>query len=78
MVAEPTAEEMAELADALRDSDVEAVAVTLLNSYRDGSLERTISATLRAALPNVLISESSSIWPEFREYERCLLAALNA
>jgi N-methylhydantoinase A len=78
VVTEPTAEEMAELANALRESDVEAVAVTLLNSYRDGSLEQRISATLRASLPNVLVSESSSIWPEIREYERCLVAALNA
>lgn len=78
VMTEPTAEEMAELANALREADVEAVAVTLLNSYCDGSLEKTISATLRASLPNVLVSESSSIWPEIREYERCLVAVLNA
>ncbi len=78
VVAEPTAEEMAALADGLRHADVEAVAVTLLNSYRDGSLEQAVAATLRASLPGVLVSESSTIWPEIREYERCLVAALNA
>ena len=52
--------------------------VVLLNAYRDGSLERAVSGALRAALPEVQVSESSTIWPEVREYERCLVAALNA
>ena len=74
----PGADELEALGRALRGSGVEAVAVMLLNAYRDGSLERTVSAALRAALPEVEVSESSSIWPEVREYERCLVAALNA
>ena len=74
----PDAAELEALAASLRGAGVEAVAVMLLNAYRDGSLERTVSGALRAALPEVQVSESSTIWPEVREYERCLVAALNA
>ncbi|MCY4454343.1 MAG: hydantoinase/oxoprolinase family protein [Immundisolibacterales bacterium] len=74
----PDAAELEALAAELRGARVDAVAVMLLNSYRDGSLERTVSDALRAALPEAQVSESSTIWPEVREYERCLVAALNA
>ena len=75
---EPGRSELETLAARLRGADVDAVAVMLLNAYRDGSLERTVSGALRAALPGVQVSESSAIWPEVREYERCLVTALNA
>ena len=74
----PETAELEALAAELRRAGVEAVAVMLLNAYRDGSLERSVSDALRAALPEVQVSESSTIWPEVREYERCLVAALNA
>ncbi len=74
----PEPAEIDALAARLRGASVDAVAVMLLNAYRDGSLERTVSGALRAALPGVEVSESSTIWPEVREYERCLVAALNA
>ena len=74
----PDEAELEALAADLRGAGVDAVAVMLLNSYRDGSLERAVSGALRAALPDVQVSESSTIWPEVREYERCLVAALNA
>ena len=75
---EPGRSELETLAARLRGAEVDAVAVMLLNAYRDGSLERAVSGALRAALPGVQVSESSAIWPEVREYERCLVAALNA
>ena len=74
----PGAAELGALAASLRRAGAEAVAVMLLNAYRDGALERMVAEALRAALPGVAISESSTIWPEVREYERCLVAALNA
>ena len=74
----PGEAEIEALVARLRDAGVDAVAVMLLNAYRDGSLERAVSEALRAALPGVQVSESSTIWPEVREYERCLVAALNA
>jgi len=62
----------------LEAEKVEAVAVVLLNSYRDPSLEAAVGAALRQRLPGVLVTESGLIWPEVREYERGLVAGLNA
>jgi N-methylhydantoinase A len=62
----------------LKRREVEAVAVMLLNAYRDPALEIKVADILRAELPGVLVSESGVIWPEVREYERCLVAGLNA
>ena len=76
--ARPDAGELEALAGELRRAEVDAVAVMFLNAYRDGSLERSVAGVIRAALPAVQVSESSTIWPEVREYERCLVAALNA
>lgn len=70
--------EIAEIATSLRARDVDAVAVMLLNSYRDPTLEIAVADLLREALPGVLVTESGVVWPEVREYERCLVAGLNA
>ncbi len=78
IVARPDAAALAALAEALRAAGVEAVAVCLLNAWVDGSLEAEIGAALVAALPGVGITLSSAVWPEIREYERCMVAALNA
>jgi N-methylhydantoinase A len=72
------ADEVEALAAKLAAADVEAVAVVLLNAYRDPSLEKALGDALRARLPGVLVTESGAIWPEVREYERGLVAGLNA
>jgi N-methylhydantoinase A len=78
-VIEPVdAAEVAAVAARLAARGVDAVAVMLLNSYRDPSLETEVAGILRRALPGVLVSESGVVWPEVREYERCLVAGLNA
>ncbi len=66
------------LAKRLGSAKVEAVAILLLNSYRDASLEVALATELRKRLPGVLVTESGLIWPEVREYERGLVAGLNA
>lgn len=74
----PGPDEVNALAERLRAADVEAVAVMLLNSYRDATLEQEIADALRARLPGVLVTQSAVLWPEVREYERSLVAGLNA
>ncbi|MBD0415568.1 hydantoinase/oxoprolinase family protein [Oryzicola mucosus] len=66
------------LAEQVRAADLKAVAVMLINSFRHPELEREVADGLRKRLPNLPITESAAIWPEMREYERGLLAALNA
>jgi len=56
----------------------EAVAISLLYSYSDDSDERAIAGALAAALPNAVVSRSSEVVAEFREYERASTTVLNA
>jgi N-methylhydantoinase A len=56
----------------------DAVAVMLLNSYRDGTLERGVAHSLAQALPDLPVTASCDIWPEMREYERALVTCINS
>jgi len=64
--------------EALRDADVEAVAVCFLFAFLDPAHERRAAEVLRAALPDVQVSISSEVLPEFREYERFSTTAADA
>ena len=66
------------LAAALREKDVEAIAVALLNSYVDGAHERTVTRELASRLPEVAICGSAELTPERGEFERTSTAVLNA
>lgn len=70
--------ELDALAAELAARGFNAVAVMLLNSYRDARLEARVAEGLRRRLPDVLVSASATLWPELREYERALIAVLNA
>ena len=63
---------------ALRDADVEAVAVCLLFAFLRPEHERSVGQAVRAALPGVHVSLSSEVLPEFREYERFATTAADA
>jgi N-methylhydantoinase A len=63
---------------ALADSGAEAVAVCLLFSYLNPAHERALGARIAEALPDVAVSISSDVQPEFREYERGSTTLLNA
>jgi N-methylhydantoinase A len=66
------------LAELLRDSDAESVAICLLFSYLDPSHERRIAQHLRQELPDLHVSASHEVLPRFREYERCSTTAIDA
>jgi N-methylhydantoinase A len=64
---------------AVRDADVEAVAVCLLFSFLHPEHERRVGEALRDALGgSVAVSLSSEVLPEFREYERCSTTVADA
>lgn len=69
---------VAEAAQRFRVEGVEAVAVGFLHSYRNPDHERRAAAILRRMLPDVFISLSSDVLPEFREYERISTTVMNA
>jgi N-methylhydantoinase A len=76
---EPLAAGEAErLAEEVRASGAESVAICLLFSYLDPAHERAIAAHLRAALPQVHVSASHEVLPRFREYERCSTTTIDA
>jgi N-methylhydantoinase A len=56
--------------DALREADVDAVAVCLLFAFLHPEHEQRVGEAVRDALEDVHVSLSSEVLPEFREYER--------
>ena len=63
---------------AVRQAGVEAVAVCLLFAFMHPDHEQMVGEALREALPDVHISLSSEVLPEFREYERFSTTAADA
>ena len=78
VVAEATAAELDTIAALFRAEGVDAVTVMLLHSYANPAFELDVAARLGDRLPGVSISASAAVWPERREYERCLMALMNA
>jgi N-methylhydantoinase A len=66
------------VAGLLRDANVAAVAVCLLHSYAAPANERRVAEILADELPGVLVSASSDLVAEFREYPRACTVAINA
>jgi N-methylhydantoinase A len=76
VMAEPSDDEIAALAENIAASGAEAVAVALLHAYANPELEEKIGAILRAVVPQVALSHRVN--PEAREYERTSTTALSA
>jgi len=73
---EPSEEELAALAEAIRLSGAEAVAISLLFSFANPQTEKRVEAALlHLGIP---VSASHRILPEFREYERASTTVVNA
>src|SRR5829696_6805196 len=66
------------VAERIRSSGVTAVAVSFLHSYANPAHERSCANRLRELLPEVLVTSSSDITQEWREYERTSTVVMNA
>ena len=62
----------------LLDEGVEAIAICFLHSYANPDHECRAADIVQRALPNIPVSISSDILPEYREFERFSTTALNA
>jgi N-methylhydantoinase A len=62
----------------IEEAEVEAVAVCLLFAFMHPEHERRVGEALRESLPEVHVSLSSEVLPEFREYERFSTTAADA
>jgi N-methylhydantoinase A len=61
----------------LKGQNIQALAVSLINSFADPAHEKRIAAIAREVLPGVPVSLSSDVLPEMREYERTLTTVAN-
>ena len=66
------------LVPALRDAEVQSVAIGLLHSYANPGHEQRVAEILGARMPDLSITISSEVCPEIREYERQSTACANA
>ena len=66
------------LADELVDAGYESIAVGFLHSYLNPAHERMVREVLEARLPDAMISLSSDVSPQMREYERFNTTIANA
>src|SRR5690606_29532405 len=71
-------DEIKRVVDCIADSPVEAVAVSLLFSFLHPHHERQIAEEIRRRLPQLHVTISSDVCPEFREYERTATTVMNA
>jgi N-methylhydantoinase A len=62
----------------LHDRGIEALTVALINSFANGAHEQRIKAIAQEMYPDLPVTISTDILPEFREYERCLTTVMNS
>jgi N-methylhydantoinase A len=62
----------------IAERGIRAVAVGLLHADVDGEHERAVATALHDAIPDVEVSLSSDIDPQYREYERFSTTVVNA
>ncbi len=62
----------------LAGAGIEAVAICLINSYRNPVHEQRVEAILRARFPGLLVTASYAVLPEMKEYERTSTTVVNA
>jgi N-methylhydantoinase A len=71
-------DEIRDAVEQLERHDVDSVGVCLLHSYITPDHEQRIKEVVEAELPDVELSLSSEILPEFKEYERMSTTAMNS
>jgi N-methylhydantoinase A len=62
----------------LVDQGIEALTVSLINSYANPAHERQIKELVAERWPDLPVTISADVLPEFREYERTLTACMNS
>jgi N-methylhydantoinase A len=65
-------------AEALIREGVRSIAICFLHAYVNPAHEKALASLIRARAPDVSVTASSEISPEFREYERTMTTAVNA
>ncbi len=78
-VAQPLDEEaVRSIAKEIADEAIGVVAVCLLHAYANPVHEQRVKAVLEEMVPDVKVTTSSDVLPEFKEYERMSTTVINA
>jgi len=62
----------------IKDNGVEAITVSLINAYTNGTHEKRVGELAAEIMPGVPVSLSHEVLPEMQEYERTLTTVANA
>ena len=65
------------LIDDLCGSGIEALTISLMHSYANPAHEQALARIMAERFPDIPVSLSSDILPEFREYDRTVTAVMN-
>ncbi len=71
-------QEVIEIINLLKEKNIRAIAVCLMHSYANPEHELQIKEIINREWPEVYVSTSSEIIPQFREYERTSTTVINA
>jgi len=71
-------DEVRTAARALKDEDVEAIAICFLFAYLDPRHEARAAEIVREEYPGCFVTTSAAVSPQFREFERFTTTAMNA
>ena len=74
----PSDNDISAVVEAVINSGAQACAIGFLFAFRNPTHEQQVAAVLRQHAPEIAISLSCEVQPEFREYERLSTTALNA
>ena len=75
---EDTSRLLRTLKSLMESEKVESLTVVLLNAYRNSVHEKALGDALRGAFPQIPVTLSSEVLPEFREYERASTTVMSA
>ena len=78
IIGRPARGELKAVAEQIKAQDIEAVTILLLHSYAHPEMEQLVAKELRKRLGKIPVTESAHIWPARREFERSLIAIMNA
>jgi N-methylhydantoinase A len=77
VVRELDVEKATAMIDALCSSGIEALTISLMHSYANPVHEQKLRDIVKARFPDIPVSLSSEILPEFREYDRTITTVMN-
>lgn len=69
---------LAKALKSLKGENIEALTVSLINSYASGANEKEVERIAKKTLPDIPVSLSSDVVPEMQEYERTITTVANS